>query len=120
MHSVLAVFVNQPFRHNARLFGRACITAELVVRFDMADSEGICLDIHHHDIAAEADDADVPFADRCKGHRVCSVEPCELDGIESVIVDNRVGAWRQAVHFVDGVRFERAQRLAPTFTATPR
>ena len=31
-------------------FGRACITAELVVRLDMADSEGICLDIHHGNV----------------------------------------------------------------------
>lgn len=92
-------------------FGRACITAELVMRLDIADREGICLDIHHHDIAAEADDADVPFADRCRGYRVCLAEPCELDGIESVIVDDRVVAWRQAGRFVDGVRFERAQRL---------
>ena len=92
-------------------FGRSCITAELVMRFDMADSEGVCLDIHHHDIAEEADDADVPFANRCRGYRVCLAEAGELDGIESIVVDDRVVAWRQAGRFVDGVRFERAQRL---------
>ena len=87
-------------------FGRACITAELVVRLDMADSEGICLDIHHHDIAEEADDADVPFADRCRGYRVCLAEAGELDGIESVAIDDRIVAWKQAGGFVDGIRFE--------------
>ena len=125
-------------------FGRSCITAELVMRFDMADSEGVCLDIHHHDIAEEADDADVPFANRCRGYRVCLAEAGELDGIESIVVDDRVVAWRQAGRSStasassgrsgSGIRTPptrgtttrhaasttTSKRPAPTFAATPR
>lgn len=92
-------------------FGGSCIAAELVLRLDMVEREGICLDVHHYDISEEGGGVDVPFADRVMGRRVCLAEPGELEGIESVSVDGRVVAWKQAGCFVDGARFERAQRL---------
>ena len=92
-------------------FGGSCVAAELVLRLDAREGEGICLDIHHHDIPDGDDGGDVPFADRCRGYRVCLADADELDGIEGVSVDGRAVAWRRAGGLVDGARFERAQRL---------
>lgn len=93
-------------------FGGACVAAEFVLRLDAAEGEGICLDIHHHDIPGDEEDGDdVPFADRCRGYRVCLADADELGGIECVSVDGRAVAWKRAGRFVDGARFERAQRL---------
>ena len=92
-------------------FGGACVAAELVLRLDAAEGEGICLDIHHHDIPCSEEGGDVPYADRCRGYRVCLADAGELGGIECVSVDGRAVAWKRAGRFVDGARFERAQRL---------
>ncbi len=92
-------------------FGGACVAAELVLRLDAAEGEGICLDIHHHDIPGSEEGGDVPYADRCRGYRVCLADAGELGGIECVSVDGRAVAWKRAGRFVDGARFERAQRL---------
>lgn len=95
----------------AQPFGGACLAAELVLRMDKLEEEGICLEVHHHDAAQPRDPGETPFAGRYRGCRVCVAEAEELPGIESVAVDGRVVAWSQGGALVDGLRFEHALRL---------
>lgn len=89
--------------------GGASIATELSLRTDLLAQEGLVLDIHHHDKSAD-DSPDVPYADRCRGWRVCLAEREDLEHVESISADGRDVAWQQGGALVDAAKFERAVR----------
>ena len=91
-------------------WGGANIATELLLRADDM-SDGLVLEIHHHDAVIESNGDETPDADRYRGCGVCLAEPDDLDRVMSVVVDGKVAMWSQGGALVDGLRFEWACRL---------